>query len=115
MMVAAYALGVLGPAVAFAHADHAAIMHVLGESHGGVLTLHFHEDDGDHHDHPAKPGSGPTHHCCGVVSLPGLEPSAVASIMPPQAMTALLPPAASSLSGCDTARLERPPRPLLTA
>jgi hypothetical protein len=115
MMVMAYALGVIMPTVAFAYADHSSIVHVLSESHGGMLTLHFHDDDGDHHDQPTKPGSGPAHHCCGVVSLPGLAPSAAVSIMPPQAMTALLPHSEPSRSGCGTARLERPPKPLLTA
>jgi len=115
LVVMAYAFGVLAPAVAFARADHAAIMHVLSESHGGALTLHFHDDSGDHRDHPAKPGSGPAHHCCGLVWLPGLEPSAAVSITPPQAMTAPRPPVESILAGCDAVRLERPPRPLQTA
>jgi hypothetical protein len=110
LVVAAYAFGVLAPTVVFAHADHASIVHVLSESHGGMLNLHFHDDDGNRHEHPAKPGSGPLHHCCGVVSLPGLEPSPAISIQPPQAMTALRPSSEHPRSGCDAARLERPPR-----
>jgi hypothetical protein len=110
LMVAAYAFGVLAPTVAFARADHASIVHVLTESHGGVLVLHFHEDDGDHHGLPAKPGSHRLHHCCGVVSLPGLEPSTAVSVLPPQQTVTLVPAAERLLSGCGCARLERPPK-----
>jgi len=114
-MVAAYALGMLAPTVAFARADHASILHVLSESHGGMLILHFHDDEGDRHTYPAKPGSDPSHHCCGVISLPGLEPSVSIAIQPPDTVTALPPPVEPSLSGCGAARLERPPRSSLTA
>jgi hypothetical protein len=111
-MVAAYALGVLAPAVAFARADRASIIHVLSEAHDGMLILHFHEDDGDRHDHPAKSGSGPAHHCCGVTSLPGLEPEAAISILPPEAKTTLRLPAEQVLSSRGAARLDRPPKSL---
>jgi hypothetical protein len=114
LMVAAYAVGVLMPAVAFASADRSSIIHVLGEAHGGMLILHFHEDDGDH-QHTAKPGSGPVHHCCGVTSLPGLEPEAAVSILPPETVTALRLPAEQMLSGQGAARLDRPPKISLTA
>jgi hypothetical protein len=115
LVVVAYAFAVLAPTVAFARADHASIVHVLSESHGGMLILHFHDDDGDRHEHPVKSGSGPVHHCCGVISLPGLEPSLIISIQPPQATTVLLPSSEPSRSGCGSSRLERPPRPLPTA
>jgi hypothetical protein len=46
MMIMAYALGVVTPTVAFAYADQASIVHVLNESHGGMLVLHFHDHDG---------------------------------------------------------------------
>jgi hypothetical protein len=115
MIVVAYALGVLTPTVAFARADRDAIVHVLSESPGGMITVHFHDDDGDRHDHPVKPGAGPSHHCCGVVSLPGLEPSPAVAILPPQTTTAVLPTSEPLLSGRVAARLERPPKSLLTA
>jgi hypothetical protein len=60
-LVAIYALGILFPAVAFARADAASVIHVLSESHGGFLTLHFH-DVGRDHDHSKKPGHA--HQCC---------------------------------------------------
>jgi hypothetical protein len=109
LMVAAYAFCLFAPTVAFAYAGRASILHVLGESHGGMLVLHFHGGQ-DHRNHPAKQGQDTVHHCCGVISLPGLEPEAVASIIPPQAAVVLLPPPESVLSGCGAARLERPPR-----
>jgi hypothetical protein len=106
----AYALGVIAPTVAFAYADQASIVHVLSESHGGMLVLHFHNHDGDRHDHPVKPGDGTAHHCCGFISLSGLEPTAAVVIIPPQTTMALVPPRAPSLFGLGAARLERPPR-----
>jgi hypothetical protein len=111
MMVMAYALGVVTPTVAFAYADHASIVHVLSESHGGMLVLHFHDHDGDRQDHPVKSGAGAAHHCCGCISLSGLEPPAAVAIMPPQTTMAPLPPPTPSLSGCGAARLDRPPKP----
>jgi len=116
VMVAAYALGVLAPAVAFARADRASIVHVLSESHDGMLILHFHEGGSNHHDQqPAKSGSGPVHHCCGVVSMPGLAPMAAVVILAPQTTQALLPPTEAFHDGCSAARLERPPNSSLTA
>ena len=112
LIVAAYALGVLTPAVAFARADHASIMHVTSESHGGTLNLHFHEGYGDHHQHPAKPGSGAVHHCCGVTSVLGLEPEAAFAILLPETATAQSLPAEQVLSGRGAARLDRPPKSL---
>ena len=109
MMVVAYALGVFAPAVAFAHADHDLIVHVLSESHGGMLVLHFHDHTGDRHDPPAKPGGG-AHHCCGVISLPALEPSAAVAIMWPKTKAALIPPPSPSLSGCGARRLDVEPQ-----
>jgi len=108
MMVMAYALGVVTPTVAFAYADHASIVHVLNESHGGMLVVHFHDHDGEGYDH--QPGAGAAHHCCGFISLSGLEPPATVAIMPPQTTTALLPPPTRSLSGCGAPPLERPPK-----
>jgi len=110
MIVMAYGLGVIAPTVAFAYADHASIVHVLGESHGGMLVPHFHDHGGDRHDHPVKPGGGAAHQCCGFVSLFGVEPSAAVSIFPPQTTIALLSPPTPSFSGRGAARLERPPR-----
>jgi hypothetical protein len=113
-MVAAYAFGVLGPAVAFAHADRASILHVLSETHDdGMLTLHFHDEDSDHHDQTAKPGSKMIHHCCGVVAQPGLEPPVAGAVFLPGAKITLLPPTETSRSGRGPIRLDRPPRLLL--
>jgi hypothetical protein len=107
-LVAVYALGILGPAVAFAHADAASVIHVLSESHGGFLTLHFHHDD--HHDRSKKSGSGPAHHCCGVISVSGLEPGADISLIPLALASTVTWPAEQQVSDCNLDRLDRPPR-----
>jgi hypothetical protein len=115
LLVAAYAFGILGPAVAFARADCASIVHVLSEAHGGMLTLHVHHhghvhDDDERHDHPTKGGSNSAHHCCGVMAFPGLQPADdISGFRPvptrtPVALTEL------SLPDGGGARLERPPR-----
>src|SRR5713226_3406278 len=80
LLAAAYAFGLLGPAVAFANADRGAIFHVLDEVHGGTLTLHFHHDT-DRHDQSGKAGSKLVHHCCGVNTLPGLEPCSTLAVV----------------------------------
>jgi hypothetical protein len=114
LLVAAYAFGVLGPTVAFARADSASIVHVLSEAHGGMLTLHVHNDhihdDGDRHDHPAKGGSNLAHHCCGVIAFPGLQPANDISILRPLLTRTLFALTEPSLSGGGLARLDRPPR-----
>jgi hypothetical protein len=107
-LVAVYALGILGPAVAFAHADAASVIHVLSESHGGFLTLHFHHDD--HDDRSKKSGSGPAHHCCGVTSVSGLEPGADISLIPLVLTSTVAWSAEQQVSDCNLDRLDRPPR-----
>ncbi len=112
MMVVAYGLGVLTPAVAFARADRASIVHVLSEAHDGMLILHFHEDDGDHDEFPAKPGAPQIHHCCGVIPLQGLAPPLMVSLLPPVVALTLLPPAGRHLAGLGAVQLDRPPKSL---
>jgi hypothetical protein len=110
MMFMAYALGVIAPTVVFAYSDHASIIHVLSESHGGMLVLHFHDHNSDRHNHPVKSGGDTAHHCCGVISLAGLEPSAGVTILASQTTMALLPPLPPSPDGRCVACLERPPK-----
>jgi hypothetical protein len=114
LLVAAYALGILGPAVAFARADSASIVHVLSEAHGGMLTLHVHNDhihdDGERHDHSTKGGSNLAHHCCGVIAFPGLQPADDISILRPVLTRTLFALTELSLPSSGVARLDRPPR-----
>jgi hypothetical protein len=115
LLVAAYAFGILGPAVAFAQADCASIVHVLSEAHGGMLTLHVHHhghvhDDGERQDHSTKGGSNPAHHCCGVMAFPGLQPAGDISIFRPVLIRTLFALTELSLPGSGGARLDRPPR-----
>ncbi len=109
VLVVMYALGILGPAVAFARADAASVIHVLSESHGGFLTLHFHNDGSDHKQ-SKKPGSGHAHQCCGVTSISGLEPGEHVSLMPQALASAVAWPGQQQFSGRNLDRLDRPPR-----
>src|ERR1700675_3983670 len=97
-LVAVYALGIHGAEGAFLHADAASVIHVLSESHGGFLTLHFHHDD--HHDRSKKSGSGPAHYCCGVISVSGLEPGADISLIPLALASTVTWPAEQQVSDC---------------
>lgn len=72
LVAAVYAFGVLGPALAFSHADHVSILHSLAESHGGSIFLHVHHDGSDH-DAPTRQGGDVGHHCCGIFSLATLS------------------------------------------
>jgi len=109
LLATIYAFGILAPAIAFAHADRTSIVHVLTETHGGTLTPHFHHDE-EQQEHSGKTGSKAAHHCCGVISLPGLEPSATLSVVQPTLTKILFPCSEPGLSGCGSARLDRPPR-----
>ena len=51
-LVAAYAVGVLAPAAAFALGHGSSIVHVLAEHHAGQFTLHVHDDDNDNSQQP---------------------------------------------------------------
>jgi len=109
LLVAAYGFAVLAPAVAFAHADHDAVTHVLSESHGGALTLHFHSE-GEQHEHSGKSGTKLAHHCCGLVSLPGLAPLGEVTILQPTMKRLRFAPAPQFQAGLFASRLDRPPR-----
>ncbi len=114
MLAVAYAFGLLGAAVAFANADRAAIVHVLDETHGGTLTLHFHHER-DRHDHSGKTGSKLVHHCCGVNTVPGLGPEPTIGIVPPRITRTGFLPAPQAPASHDAGRLDRPPRSPLPA
>jgi hypothetical protein len=111
-LVAVYALGVLAPAAAFAHANTTSIIHVLNEAHGGLLTLHFH-DDGRDHDHDQSKNRGHAHQCCGVTSTAGLEVSAAISLVPLTLASAVAWPSEQRASSYNLDRLDRPPRDFL--
>jgi hypothetical protein len=108
-LVAIYALGILGPAAAFAHADTASIVHVLIEAHGGFLTPHFHNDGRDH-DHSKKTKADQGHQCCGVTSISGLEPDADISLVALPLVTTVAWPTEQRISDYTLDRLDRPPR-----
>lgn len=111
-LVVAYGLGALLPTVAFASADRSSIIHALSESHGGRLNLHVHTAHEGHHGSPAKYKQEFAHHCCGVVSPPGLEVTAIGFFLQPKIWSALSPSVQIVLSGNRLSRLDRPPKSL---
>src|SRR6266849_1462103 len=100
-LVAAYAVGVLAPAAAFALGHGSSIVHVLAEHHAGQFTLHVHDDDNDNSQQPSDNTTrGEGHHCCGVVSLPGLVPSPAVSFHQPASASVAPALTEDNLSGC---------------
>jgi hypothetical protein len=109
VLVAAYGFGVLAPAVAFAQADRDAVTHVLSESHGGALTLHFHGDE-ERHEHSGTSGSKLAHHCCGLISLVGLEPLCEFAVLQPTMKRLRFALAPQSCADLFASPPDRPPR-----
>jgi hypothetical protein len=111
MLVAAYAFGVLVPTLAFSFDSDASIVHSLTETHGGLIIPHLHHDQGDHKNSGRQAPAG-SHHCCGVVAVPGLPPPieiSVAEMICPS-LVATVPQ--DHHASCGPARLDRPPRHL---
>ena len=112
IVVAAYAFGILGPALAFSLQNNASIVHSLTEGHGGFLILHLHHDETDHQV-PGKQGSHVGHHCCGVFALAGLSafPAAFSPVGGYPALVRTEPKDGHAIRR--PARLDRPPRTIL--
>ncbi len=72
-LVAAYAFGLLAPALTFSINPDASIIHSLEEAHDGILLLHVHHDDHDQ-TKPNQRGPHVGHHCCGLFALQALSP-----------------------------------------
>lgn len=122
-VVALYALSLLAPTAAFAFSDSAAAAHclTLSDDHHGASQSHHH----DGHDHAAMahedtdhgiPASGGGDHalpgkCCGLFCVTALTPP-VFGVADAQLMTAsqVAMPAATSLLGRSSNRIDRPPR-----
>jgi hypothetical protein len=110
-VVATYAFGILGPALAFS-LSKASIVHSLAEAHTGVLILHIHHNDPEHQNTDEQ-GPHLGHHCCGVFALPGLSPSDVA-FTAFQGHTFLVMSEPSDEHALrQPGRLDRPPRTIL--
>ena len=109
LVAAAYAFGVLGPALAFSLERDVSIIHSLTESHGGSIILHVHHDDTDH-GAPGKQGPHAGHQCCGVFTIAALSGSyALFSIFEaPFAFVRIEPKDVLALRRLS--RLDRPPR-----
>jgi hypothetical protein len=110
ILVAAYALAVLAPSLAFSFDAEVSIVHSLTEAHGGLLIPHYHHDDADHNNSD-QPGLGGVHHCCGALSPPGLPPAAEVAIADQMSASLISSVPEDHHAGCGPIRLERPPRP----
>ena len=108
-IVAAYALAVLLPSLAFSFDRDVSIVHSLTEVHGGLLIPHFHHEDADHKN-PEQHVPGGAHHCCGTLSLAGLLPPTGVSIADQVCATLISSVPQDHRAGCGPARLDRPPR-----
>src|SRR5579863_4553691 len=110
VVMAAYALAVLLPSLAFSFDRDVSIVHSLAEAHGGLLIPHYHHDDADHKNTDQHIPAA-VHHCCGALTLPGLLPPAEIAFAD-QTCTSLISSVPQDLrAGCGPARLDRPPRP----
>jgi hypothetical protein len=108
-LVAAYAFGVFGPALAFSLDRDASIIHSLEEAHSGLLLLHVHHDDGDR-EKSTQQGRHVRHHCCGLFGLHALSPPYVLYLFH-EFYGALIKAEPQDLSPiCKPSRLDRPPR-----
>jgi hypothetical protein len=109
LLVAAYALGVLVPAVAFSLDRHASIVHSIVEAHDGLLLLHVHHDDGDQSKSgQSEPHVG--HYCCGIFALQSLLPPSTASLFAEFCDKLILAEPQEQKPVCKPSRLDRPPR-----
>jgi len=129
VLVALYALCLVTPAAAFAFSESPATALCLsptddhqsiGESRLGESALagsHIHQDGMDHHkSSPDKSNFGGDDHpgnCCGLFCVTAIAPPAlgVTELHPMQASAVVLP-AAESLFGRNSIRIDRPPRVL---
>jgi hypothetical protein len=110
ILVAAYALAVLAPSLAFSLDSEVSIIHSLTEAHGGLLIPHYHHDDAIHHKNSGQDVPAGAHHCCGVLAPPGLLPPTDVSIAD-QICVSLVPSVPQDHhAGCGPSRLDRPPR-----
>jgi hypothetical protein len=110
VVVAAYALAVLLPSLAFSFDRDVSIVHSLTEAHGGLLIPHYHHDDADHKN-PDQHFPGEVHHCCGALALPALLPPAEMAFADQVCPSLISSVPQDHHAGCGPARLDRPPRP----
>jgi hypothetical protein len=124
ILVALYALCLVAPAAAFAFSESPPTALCLSQTdnHQGIgesrlHESHVHQDGMDHHkSSPEKSNFGGDDHpgnCCGLFCVTAIAPPAlgVTALHPMQASAVVLP-AAESLFGRSSSRIDRPPRTL---
>lgn len=109
LVAASYALGILGPALAFSLERDVSIVHSLSEVHGGSIVLHIHHDDSDH-EAPGKQSHQVDHHCCGIFTLAALTGSDAVISMFEAPLAPVRTEPADMQALRRPGRLDRPPR-----
>jgi hypothetical protein len=116
ILVAFYALCLVAPVTAFAFSDGSMPAHCLTDDHHDMGVAHDHQDGADHD----KSGPGDDYHgqagkCCGLFCLSAVAPS-VFDVVGARLLLAtdVVMPAAESLFGRSSSRIDRPPRSLLS-
>jgi|GEM_PF-2581385 len=108
-IAAFYALGILGPALAFSMESKVSIVHSLTEAHGGSIILHVHHDGTDH-EAPGKQGPHVGHHCCGVFALAALAGADTVFSLLEQPLASVRTEPRDMQALRRPSRLDRPPR-----
>jgi len=113
LLVVLYALSLAGPTTVLAIGQNGEPAQCQTERHHGAVTTHDHQDGSN--EHRSDTGGGDhnqTSKCCGLFLVSGIAPDVdfVSWQHPPVARLGLL--SANDLSGQDSNRIDRPPRPL---
>lgn len=113
LLVALYALCVVAPVAAFAVSDGSMPAHCLTDDHQGMGANHgdgaSHQHSGlgdDDHGYPGK--------CCGLFGVSAIAPQFDVVAMHVVRASDVAMPAAESLFGRSSSRIDRPPRFLLS-
>lgn len=115
LLVALYALCVVAPVAAFAMSDGSMAAHCLTEDHHGAGQSHDHQDGASHqHPGPAGDDHGSAAKCCGLFGVTAIAPSFDVVSRPIRQVSDVTVPAAESLFGRGSGRIDRPPRVLLS-
>lgn len=114
LVVALYALCVMLPAAAVAASPSPTTEHCLGEHHHAAAETALHEGAGAAHHEPADHDHGQDEKCCGLFGVTALAPDFQVVAVRLTQSSALTMPLVGSLFGSRGARIDRPPRNLLS-
>jgi hypothetical protein len=111
IMVVFYGLCLVAPVTAFAFSDGSMSAHCLSDDHHDMGVVHDHQDGADHRKSgPGDDDQGYPGKCCGLFGVSAIAPSFDVVAMPMAQVSHVVMPAAESLFGRSTSRIDRPPR-----